>query len=153
MFNIQHLCSPSFLLFSEIKKKNLLTKIPDIKKALEAVELLISKKNAKESINTQFELADHLYAHGVIEEPNTVCLWLGANVMVEYPLEEAKDVLTNNYTVANKNLEQVATDLKFLKAQITTTEVNHIAILDFAKPGTGMHAIQVGNLHLFKVLA
>lgn len=51
--------------------------------------------------------------------------------MVEYPLEEAKTVLTNNLTTANKNLEQVSKDLKFLKSQITTTEVNVARVYNY----------------------
>lgn len=56
---------------------------------------------------------------------------LQANVMVEYPLEEAKEVLTNNLAVANKNLEQVIVDLKHLKSQITTTEVNVARVYNY----------------------
>lgn len=44
--------------------------------------------------------------------------------MLEYPLEEARDLLTNNLKTAKENLQQVETDLDFLKDQITTTEVN-----------------------------
>ena len=35
----------------------------------------LEKDNAR--IETQFEMADHLYAHAVVEAPKTVCLWLG----------------------------------------------------------------------------
>ena len=51
--------------------------------------------------------------------------------MVEYPLDEAKEVLTNNLTTAKKNLEQVTADLKFLKAQITTAEVNVARVYNY----------------------
>lgn len=51
--------------------------------------------------------------------------------MVEYPLDEAKTVLTNNLSTANKNLEQVSKDLKFLKSQITTTEVNVARVYNY----------------------
>jgi hypothetical protein len=51
--------------------------------------------------------------------------------MVEYPLEEAKEVLANNLAVANKNLEQVIVDLKHLKSQITTTEVNVARVYNY----------------------
>lgn len=51
--------------------------------------------------------------------------------MVEYPLEEAKDVLTNNLNTASKNLQQVSDDLKFLKSQITTTEVNVARVYNY----------------------
>ena len=51
--------------------------------------------------------------------------------MVEYPLEEAKEVLSNNLNTANRNMEQVSNDLKFLKSQITTTEVNVARIYNY----------------------
>ena len=35
-----------------------------------------------------FELADQIFARATIKDPESVCLWLGANVMVEYSLEE-----------------------------------------------------------------
>ena len=44
--------------------------------------------------------------------------------MLEYPIEEAEQLLTKNFETANKNLQQIDKDLDFLRDQITTTEVN-----------------------------
>ena len=37
-----------------------------------------------------------IYAKADIEDPSKVFLWLGANVMLEYPLAEANQLLENN---------------------------------------------------------
>lgn len=47
-----------------------------------------------------------------------------ANVMLEYPIEEAEDLLKRNLENAKKSLKQTEEDLDFLKDQLTTTEVN-----------------------------
>ena len=52
-----------------------------------------------------------------------VCLWLGANVMLEYSLEDAQKLLSQNRETAMKNLGQIAFDLDFLRDQMTITEV------------------------------
>jgi prefoldin subunit 5 len=49
---------------------------------------------------------------------------LKANVMLEYTIQEAEQLLKKNFETANKNLQQIDTDLDFLRDQITTTEVN-----------------------------
>ena len=47
-----------------------------------------------------------------------------ANVMLEYPIEEAKALLATNLANAKGNLKSLVIDLDFLKDQITTSEVN-----------------------------
>ena len=44
--------------------------------------------------------------------------------MLEYPLDEAREMLEKNLTNANTTLDSTGEDLKFLKEQITTCEVN-----------------------------
>ena len=44
--------------------------------------------------------------------------------MLEYPLDEAEALLSKNLTAATTNVEQINTDLDFLRDQITTTEVS-----------------------------
>ena len=51
--------------------------------------------------------------------------------MVEYPIDEATALLENNFNQANANLNQIQEDLYFLKAQITTTEVNIARVFNF----------------------
>merc|ERR1712156_1120963 len=52
-----------------------------------------------------------------------VCLWLGANVMLEYTLDDAEELLTKNCESAEKSLKQIAFDLDYLRDQMTITEV------------------------------
>ena len=44
--------------------------------------------------------------------------------MLEYTLEDADQLLTRNLTAAVQSLENVDTDLGFLRDQTTTVEVN-----------------------------
>jgi len=111
-------------------KASLQSKIPDIKSTLEMVKMLKKKKEASETLDTHFELSDNIFANATVK-PSNVCLWLGANVMVEYSFEEAITLLTNNLSAAETNLNNLIEDLDFLKDQITTTEVNIARIFNF----------------------
>jgi prefoldin subunit 5 len=109
---------------SQLSQKKILikSKLPDIKRTLESVNFMIAKK--QNTITTHFQLSDGVYASASINDPSTVCLWLGANVMVEYTFEEAVALLSRNYEGATAQLRTIIEDLDFLKDQITTTEVN-----------------------------
>ncbi|CAF1403896.1 unnamed protein product, partial [Adineta steineri] len=61
-----------------------------------------------------------------------VCLWLGANVMLEYPIDEADVLLNGNQKTAQTTLTKVDEDLDFLRDQITTTEVNMARLHNWA---------------------
>ena len=52
-----------------------------------------------------------------------MCLWLGANVMLEYSLDDAEELLKKNKESAEKNVQQIAFDLGYLRDQMTITEV------------------------------
>ena len=110
----------------EIKKK-----IPDITGTRELVEHIIKKRDESEDVETNFQLSDTVYANAVIKEPTNVCLWLGANVMVEYPIDDAFELLTENRDNAHVNLKSVDEDIQFLRDQITTTEVNIARIFNY----------------------
>ena len=57
-------------------------------------------------IETKFELTDGVYAFGEIpEKTDKVGLWLGADVMVEYTLEEAAALLKSNLEKSDINLK------------------------------------------------
>jgi len=105
------------------------SKLPDIKRTLETVNFLAAKKES--TITTNFELSDGVYASASINDPSTVCLWLGANVMVEYTFDEAITLLSRNYEGAQTQLKSIVEDLDFLKDQITTTEVNFARVYNF----------------------
>ncbi|KAI8646748.1 Prefoldin subunit-domain-containing protein [Parasitella parasitica] len=110
--------------FQEAIRKVLEEKIPEIEKTIAMVDLLTEKKESQEPLYTDFELNDTLYAKAKIEATGSVYLWLGANVMLEYTCEEAKDLLTSKLNTAKNSLKNTLEDLEFLRSQITTMEVN-----------------------------
>ncbi|KAJ1645859.1 hypothetical protein LPJ64_002614 [Coemansia asiatica] len=106
------------------QRSGLEQKIPEIKKTLAMVEYLTEQRKSNSPTKTLFEVNDTLYAHAVIPPTKAVNLWLGANVMLEYTLEEAQELLSSKLEIAEKNLEEASEDLEFLRDQITTMEVN-----------------------------
>ncbi|KAK7494519.1 hypothetical protein BaRGS_00014172, partial [Batillaria attramentaria] len=105
------------------KKSRLKSQIPDIRTSLDIVKHLQSKKDSTEPLESRFLLSDHLYAKAKIPPTDKVCLWLGANVMLEYTLDDADELLEKNLSAAVKSLAQVEQDLGFLRDQMTTLEV------------------------------
>jgi prefoldin subunit 5 len=99
-------------------------KIPDIQKALDMVKFLESKKGSEESFLTSYELNDTLYAKAEVIPSDKVLLWLGANVMLEYTITEAIDLLTGKLNSAEESLKLCEDDLEFLRENITIMEVN-----------------------------
>merc|ERR1711907_696317 len=103
------------------------SKKPEIEKSLAMLKKLIEKRdNGDGSMQTHFQLGNCLYANAdvPVNEDSRVCLWLGANVMLEYTYDEAVELLTGNKTQAVETVESLDEDLDFIKDQITTTEVN-----------------------------
>ena len=60
-----------------------------------------------------------------------MCLWLGANVMLEYPRQEAIDLLGQQLSDAKEALNITIDDMGFLRDQITTTEVNMARVFNW----------------------
>lgn len=103
------------------KRRRLKQQIPDLENSLKMIELL---KKQEKDMETQFLLSEQAFVKTTIPPTKTVCLWLGANVMLEYPLDEAEVLLKSNYDSAIINLKCLEHDQDFLRDQITTTEVN-----------------------------
>lgn len=85
--------------------------------------------NPDSDLETNFELNDTLYARASISPADTeeVYLWLGANVMLAYPLDEAETMLDEKLSAAEASLGNCEEDLEFLREQIT---VSHSCIWD-----------------------
>ena len=106
------------------QKASLKQKLPEIEKTLELVKYLMTKNLEGASISTRYCLSDNVYARAEALCDDRVCLWLGANVMVEYNYEEALTLLSSNLETAQRRVDEVEGDLRFLRTQIITTEVN-----------------------------
>ncbi|KAK7740642.1 peptide chain release factor 1 [Diatrype stigma] len=98
-------------------------KMPDIQKTLDTVRFLKTRSGETDPIDTTFELNDTLYAKASIPPTDEVYLWLGANVMLSYPVDEAETLLTTKLAAAKQSYENCEEDLDFLREQITTMEV------------------------------
>ena len=72
-----------------------------------------------EPLDATFELNDTLYAKAEIPQTDEVYLWLGANVMLAYPIDEAQTLLESKLKSAEDNLANCEEDLDFLREQIT----------------------------------
>lgn len=79
-------------------------KVPEIQKAIQIVEYLSLEHEV--DMQMDFLLTDTIWAKATVpKETKTVCLWLGANTMVEFQFEEAKHLLANNLENAVSNLK------------------------------------------------
>lgn len=125
---------------------NLEKKIPDIQNTLTMCEFLKQKYDSKDNdddeveedisedadetkgkkLSVDYQLNDTIYATAdiPIENCKSVCLWLGANIMLEYPIAEAVEMLSQRLTSTYDSRDITLEDLDFLRANITTMEVN-----------------------------
>ncbi|KAJ0006217.1 hypothetical protein NQD34_013490 [Periophthalmus magnuspinnatus] len=106
------------------KKLRLKNQIPQMTQTLEILRHMQKKKETTEPMETRFVLAHNLYCKASVPPTEKVCLWLGANVMLEYDIDEAQALLEKNLSTASRSLDTVEEDLDFLRDQFTTTEVN-----------------------------
>ncbi|CAG7860012.1 probable prefoldin subunit 3 [Brassica rapa] len=113
------------------QQRDLQAKIPDIEKCLEVVATLEARKGTGESLLADFEVSEGIYSRACIEDTDSVCLWLGANVMLEYSCEEATSLLKNNLENAKASLEVLVADLQFLRDQVTVTQVTIARIYNY----------------------
>ena len=104
-------------------KLTMVSKIPEIQKAIDIISCF--EKKREDDLSVDFLLTDTIWAKGRVDKcVEKVSLWLGANTLVEFPLNEAKTLLKKNLENAQGNLKTFEEDLLFLKDQITTCEVN-----------------------------
>lgn len=94
------------------RRRKLKIQIPDLAKSLEMIDILREQAEDKE---TQFLLSEQVFLKTTVQPTKTVCLWLGANVMLEYPLDEAEVLLKQNMESAEQNLKCLEHDQDFLR--------------------------------------
>jgi prefoldin alpha subunit len=103
------------------RRNALLQKIPELEENSKMVEFMQTNEG---EVSTNYELGDTLYAKARIPKTDKVLLWLGANVMLEYSLDEALSLLSKKLSTSKSQMTFVEEDLQFIKQQITTIEVN-----------------------------
>jgi len=115
------------------KKAKLKIKIPEIQKTYESLLQMEEQSKLGEARVSHYELAQSIFAKAKINvhESDKVCLWLGANVMLEYPRAEAIELLGQQRRDAKTALATTIDDMGFLRDQITTTEVNMARVFNW----------------------
>merc|ERR1712070_178656 len=108
-------------------------KIPEIEATHVSLLQMEAQAKAGEPLVTHYELAQSVFAKAKVNvhEEDKVCLWLGANVMLEYTREEAIMLLERNLDGAKTALSTLIEDMGFLRDQITTTEVNMARVFNW----------------------
>ncbi|CCD22836.1 tubulin-binding prefolding complex subunit PAC10 NDAI_0A06820 [Naumovozyma dairenensis CBS 421] len=111
--------------------KQLKIRIPDLENTLKICNNLKRQSENNdddgddEPLQVNYQLNDTLYTKAEISKiQDTVCLWLGADVMLEYPIDEAIELLNKKLNDAKRNLDTCTEDVEFLRENITTMEVN-----------------------------
>merc|ERR1712146_165132 len=86
-----------------------------------------------EALETHYELTQSVFAKAKVNvhEDDKVCLWLGANVMLEYPRDEAILLIEDNLKNAKAAHMTIIDDMGYLRDQITTTEVNMARVFNW----------------------
>ncbi len=106
------------------RKEALEDKLPETEKNLAMVRLLKKQKHAGADVHAQYELIGGVYARARVPPTGKVALWMGANVMVEYTLEEAENFLQQSEKDTREALQHCVDDLRHLDDQRNTLEVN-----------------------------
>uniref|UniRef100_A0A914ZTY3 Prefoldin subunit 3 n=2 Tax=Parascaris univalens TaxID=6257 RepID=A0A914ZTY3_PARUN len=113
------------------QKARVALRMPDLKHSLEMLAVIEQKAAENKPLEVTHLLSDQVYCHMTAEKLDTVYLWLGANVMVEFTIEEARKVLKESYDQAAAAVDELNAELDFVKDQITTTEVNMAHVYNY----------------------
>ncbi|KAK9836051.1 hypothetical protein WJX74_010251 [Apatococcus lobatus] len=113
------------------QRARFMQKGPEIKATLSAVQLLTRQREKQETATFDFELTEEVFAKARVKPVDAVNLWLGANVMLEYTLEDATHLLESNLSVCLENLKSTESSLDLIKDFLTTTEVNIARLYNF----------------------
>lgn len=69
-------------------------------------------------------MSDNVYAQAKVEPDDRVCVWLGADVMLEYTYTEAEEMLTRRVADAKAKDAEIVEDLAWVRENKIIAEVN-----------------------------
>jgi prefoldin subunit 5 len=105
-----------------IRERRIIQKIDEIQESIQAIDHMAA--NADKTLNLDYELGETLYAKANVTPGSKVHLWLGANILLEYELDEAKALLETKLQDNRNALERIRHDQKFTREQLTVVEVS-----------------------------
>jgi len=112
-------------------KRRLKNQIQELDKSLDMLQVLKKRKSEEKDIHNHFRLADHVYIKARIPPVDKIGLWLGANVMLEYDMEDGEQLLVSKKAKAETNLKATQEIIDCVREQITVTEVNMARIYNW----------------------
>ncbi|KAK3430492.1 hypothetical protein EUGRSUZ_E01982 [Eucalyptus grandis] len=95
---------------------------------------LLAQQRDLQALLADFEVSEGIYSQARIEDTDSVCLWLGANVMLECSCEEATTLLQKNLENAKASLEVLVADLQFIRDQVTIMQVTFARVYNWDVP-------------------
>lgn len=104
------------------RERRVTQKIEEITESIAAIDHM--QANTDKTLTLDYELGETLYAKASVEPGAKVHLWLGANILLEYELEEAKTLLASKLQDNKNALERIRHDQKFTREQLTVVEVS-----------------------------
>ena len=104
------------------RERRVTQKIEEITESIAAIDHM--QANTDKTLTLDYELGETLYAKASVEPGAKVHLWLGANILLEYELEEAKTLLESKLQDNKNALERIRHDQKFTREQLTVVEVS-----------------------------
>jgi len=105
-------------------KESIKDTIPEIEENLEVIAFSRTKES-EGPVRTNYQVSASIFAEADLDQAaGKVVLWLGANTAAELTFDEAEKLLKENLSKKQERLKTCVEDLKFTKAQITTTEVS-----------------------------
>ncbi|KAL7677709.1 hypothetical protein ACOME3_003947 [Neoechinorhynchus agilis] len=105
--------------------------IPEMESSLEIVKLAKVNKSEGRKMDVFVNLTDDVSVKGIVPATDKVLLWLGANVLAEYSLDEAETFLNKSISDLKNAAEVCSNDIEFLQKQITVIEVNTSRVYNY----------------------
>ena len=92
---------------------------------MELVDIIKTKRDSDKDVYANYSLCDTIYTRAKIDSSEgKVCLWVGANTMVEYTYEEAITLLQSQLQQSHAKLQEIDEDLLHIRGNSITVEVN-----------------------------
>jgi prefoldin subunit 5 len=112
-------------------KKRLQSQTEELTKTLEMLSEIKRRKIQNEEMSTHFRFADHVFLKAKVPPADKIGLWLGANVMLEFDLEEGETLLKEKSAKAAESLKMTNALIDAVRELVTTTEVNMARIYNW----------------------
>ena len=106
-----------------------LSELTEKKRELEKDIEVITDLKEQKTLKSKFQLADSLFADAIVEPLQNVNIWLSNTLLVEYPLDEAIEMLRQRQAEVDKKLVQAGEQRKIMKKIITTIQVSNFLFI------------------------